>query len=96
MLAPHVVAEVERLLHEEKLSVRAAWRKLGGKGVGVSRAQIAQIRDGRHKHCGAPRSHTCPGCGHKIYTRRCIICLARRKLEKTRKRNLAAHFGRAA
>jgi hypothetical protein len=93
MLAPQVVAEVERLLAEEELPQRLIAKRLG-----ISRSTVALIALGKRRP--RPRAGDdeeedppplyppvrCRGCGGLIEYLPCRLCLARAEREKRRAR----------
>ena len=91
MIAPQVVADVRRLLTEERLSQRKVARL-----TGVSRSTIAAIasdkrpdyellRRSREADWEEPAGPAvrCPGCGHRVYMP-CQLCRLRERLAKKR------------
>jgi transcriptional regulator with XRE-family HTH domain len=92
MIAPQVVADVRRLLTEERLSQRKVARL-----TGVSRSTIAAIVSGKRpdyellqrlreadwEEPGGPAVR-CPGCGHRVYMP-CQLCRLRERLAEKRR-----------
>jgi hypothetical protein len=85
MLSTALIQEIDRLLQGGKLSRRKIAAKLG-----VSRATVSAIADGRRALCGKharnesarPLTPTAPPircrrCGHRVYPP-CLICEARK------------------
>jgi transcriptional regulator with XRE-family HTH domain len=92
MIAPQVVADVRRLLTEERLSQRKVARL-----TGVSRSTIAaivsgkrpdyellqQLREADWEEPAGPAVR-CPGCGHRVYMP-CQLCRLRERLAEKRR-----------
>lgn len=98
MIAPQLVADVRRLLIEERLSQRKVARL-----TGVSRSTIAAIATGKRpdyellqrlretdwEEPTGPAAR-CPGCGHRVYIP-CQLCRLRERLAERH----ASGFARA-
>jgi transcriptional regulator with XRE-family HTH domain len=92
MIAPQVVADVRRLLTEERLSQRKVARL-----TGVSRSTIAVIASGKRPDYElrerlreadweepAGPAVRCPGCGHRVYMP-CQLCRLRARMAAKRR-----------
>jgi hypothetical protein len=100
MLPTSVVLEINRLLHEGRLSIRQI-----AKQVGVSRDTVSALASGRRGLRGrdteAKRAlHTpnslparCPECGYRVFLP-CLICITRKA--RCRERTTASHLEKAA
>ena len=89
MIAPETVAEIRRLLGEDRLSQREIARR-----TGVCRGSVGAIASGRRpdyesqpdppddgpeEPAGPPAR--CPGCGAKVYMP-CVLCHVRSEMKK--------------